>query len=117
MSSKMANVQINQKQFADYLEKIGVVPTLTEQEKMKTRAQNIMDEVVQLFEHGKGNDDPSVKGTVWTAFNAVTEYVDHYRTARSKDNEREARAKSLLFGSGQAIKQAAWDQALVLAKN
>ncbi len=52
----------------------------------------------------------SAKGTAWGAFNAVAEYVDHVRGS----DELEKRANSLLFGSGAALKQAAWDQSLKL---
>jgi hypothetical protein len=75
-------------------------------------AENVIHEVTQKFEHGRGNDMPGVKGTLWAAFNGVTEYVDYTRTTRGGSDSR---AKSLLFGSGATLKQKAWDEALSLA--
>jgi hypothetical protein len=43
--------------------------------------------------------------------NAVTEYVDHQRRARSTDH----RLDSAWFGQGATLKQKALDQALMMA--
>lgn len=43
-------------------------------------------------------------GTVWTALNAVTRYVDHDRSSRNGDSQESARFDSALFGSGAALK-------------
>lgn len=110
-SQKLATVELTKDAFKDYLKNSGVVPK-KEDDDQSTRAENIMEEVSRLFEVGKGADLPGAKGTAWGAFNAVVEYVDHYRGSKSLEN----RAKSLLFGSGAQLKQRAWDQALVLAK-
>jgi phage/plasmid-like protein (TIGR03299 family) len=59
---------------------------------------------------GKGADLASASGTAWGLLNAVTEYVDHHRRARSDDHRRDA----AWFGQGAAIKQKAWDEALRL---
>ncbi|WP_369072958.1 DUF932 domain-containing protein [Burkholderia gladioli] len=67
--------------------------------------------VAQLYAgRGKGADLASASGTVWGLLNAVTEYVDHHRRARSDDNRRD----SAWFGSGAALKGRAWDEALKL---
>lgn len=59
---------------------------------------------------GKGAGLPSASGTAWGLLNAVTEYVDHHRRARSEDHRRDA----AWFGQGATIKQRAWDEALKL---
>jgi len=112
-------VQVNAAGWRSYLGAVGVIPaeeaSLTlGARRMSTRASNIMDEVSDLFEHGKGNNLPGVRGTAWAAFNAVAEYVDYRRTARGGVSPAAARAASLLFGSGADLKQKAWDQALAL---
>ncbi|WP_186140891.1 DUF932 domain-containing protein [Burkholderia gladioli] len=67
--------------------------------------------VSQLYAgHGKGADLASASGTAWGLLNAVTEYVDHHRRARSEDHRRDA----AWFGQGATIKQRAWDEALKL---
>lgn len=60
---------------------------------------------------GKGSELESAKGTAWGLLNAVTEYVDHHKQARSSDN----RLDSAWFGQGANIKQRALEQALLLA--
>ncbi|MGF6637039.1 DUF932 domain-containing protein [Paraburkholderia sp. MM6662-R1] len=59
---------------------------------------------------GKGSDLASASGTAWGLVNAVTEFVDHQRRARSDDHRLDA----ALFGPGATIKQKAWEEALRL---
>lgn len=67
--------------------------------------------VGQLYAgRGKGADLASASGTAWGLVNAVTEYVDHHRRARSDDHRRDA----AWFGQGATIKQRAWEEALTL---
>lgn len=67
--------------------------------------------VGQLYAgRGKGADLASASGTAWGLLNAVTEYVDHHRRARSEDHRRDA----AWFGQGATIKQRAWEEALKL---
>lgn len=80
------------------------------------RAITTRETLHRLFEVGKGNALPGVRGTVWAALNAVTEYVDHERPTRLTigGNERLKRFESSLFGSGAALKERAWNKALTL---
>lgn len=67
--------------------------------------------VGQLYAgRGKGADLASASGTAWGLVNAVTEYCDHHRRARSDDHRLDA----AWFGAGAALKQKAWDEALRL---
>lgn len=80
------------------------------------RAVSTREAFVRLFESGKGNDLPSVRGTLWAALNGVVEFIDHERQTRTREGEAEAenRFKSAQFGSGAALKARAWSQALAL---
>ncbi len=67
--------------------------------------------VIDLYAgQGKGSTLSSSEGTAWGLVNAVTEYVDHHRRARSRDN----RLDSAWFGQGASIKEKAWMEALKL---
>lgn len=61
--------------------------------------------------NGIGADLASSQGTAWGLLNAVTEYVDHQRRARSQDY----RLDSAWFGQGAAIKAKAYQEAMKLA--
>lgn len=70
-----------------------------------------MEKVQSLYEgKGRGSELVSARGTAWGLLNAVTEYVDHERRARSS----EYRMDSAWFGQGALIKQKALDAALRL---
>lgn len=65
--------------------------------------------VQSLFDgQGRGAELSSSKGTSWGLLNAVTEFVDHHRRARTQDY----RLDSAWFGQGAAIKRRALDEAL-----
>ncbi len=60
---------------------------------------------------GRGADLLSAKGTAYGLLNAVTEFVDHERRARSFYH----RLDSAWFDQGASLKQRALDQAVLLA--
>lgn len=59
---------------------------------------------------GKGAELAAAKDTAWGLLNAVTEFVDHERRARSTDH----RLDSALFGQGANLKQRALNHALAM---
>jgi len=70
-----------------------------------------MKRMQELFDgQGRGAELSTAKSTAWGLLNAVTEYVDHERRARS----REYRLDSAWFGQGAALKQRGFDAALDL---
>jgi len=73
--------------------------------------QKALQSVHALFAgNGKGSALAAADGTVWGLLNAVTEYVDHQRRARSQDY----RLDSAWFGQGAAIKGRALERAVKL---
>lgn len=73
--------------------------------------ERAMRKVQSLYEgRGRGSQLEAANGTAWGLLNAVTEYVDHERRARSN----EYRMDSAWFGQGAMIKQKALDAALKL---
>ena len=74
--------------------------------------ERALKKVQALYEgQGHGADLASASGTAWGLLNAVTEFVDHERKARSQDY----RLDSAWFGQGASLKQRALDHALQLA--
>lgn len=75
------------------------------------RNKRALEKIQNLYEgKGRGSDLESARGTAWGLLNAVTEYVDHERRARSS----EYRVDSAWFGQGAQIKQRALNSALRL---
>jgi phage/plasmid-like protein (TIGR03299 family) len=70
----------------------------------------LMDKIYPLFTDGKGNSNPKVSGTLWAAYNAVTEYQTWNR-GRSTDN----RLNSLWFGLNKKTNERAFDVAMSMA--
>lgn len=58
-----------------------------------------------------------MRGTLWAALNAATEYADHQRRVRGNTDRqrRENRLDSIWFGSAADFKQSAWHGALEMA--
>ncbi len=74
--------------------------------------ERTLRKVQSLYEgQGRGSTLESAQGTAWGLLNAVTEYVDHERRARSS----EYRMDSAWFGQGAILKQRALKAALMLA--
>jgi len=62
--------------------------------------------VLQLRDSGKGTEIPGIRGTLWGALNAVTEYSDFYS---SSDGPMPA---SVLLGEGASFKTRAYQLAM-----
>jgi phage/plasmid-like protein (TIGR03299 family) len=60
--------------------------------------------LMDLWTTGTGING-AIRGTAWAAFNAVTEYADHYTRIREETPEK--RVESNLFGRSDALKAAA----------
>jgi phage/plasmid-like protein (TIGR03299 family) len=79
--------------------------------KNQTRRENILADVLRVYEINDRGAFPSIKGTAYNLLNAVIEYTDHERSVRSGaknyEEKTEGRAESALFGSGETLKQTA----------
>lgn len=104
---QLSDRKVNSRGAKSYIERIF---TDTTQNVPRTN-ERAMAKVLNLFEgHGRGSDLSSSKNTAYGLLNAVTEFVDHERRARSTDN----RLDSAWFGQGATIKKKALDEALLL---
>ena len=86
----LARKSINQADLRRYVKKVLKVE---DESKLSTRMKNIIEEILGRCESGKGNDLPSVRGTYWTAYNGVNEWLA-YQRGHSQQN----RLNSLWFG-------------------
>lgn len=65
------------------------------------RASRGFDLLKELFENGRGNEQPAVRGTWWAAYNAVTEFVTHHRGRTD-----EARLQATFSDAGEINRRA-----------
>lgn len=70
----------------------------------------ILGRVTEMFEKGRGNDAPGVRGTLWAAYNAATEYL-----AYGRGKAADARLNSLWFGEAANINRRALATAIRMA--
>ena len=103
----LARKSINQADLRNYVKRVF---KLEDDRDASTRLGNIMEEIVRLAETGRGNDLASVRGTYWTSYNAVSEYLTHER-GRNADN----RMNSLWFGDGATTNRHALEVAVAMA--
>ncbi|MCL2450517.1 MAG: DUF932 domain-containing protein [Polyangiaceae bacterium] len=73
------------------------------------RESRYVGTITELFENGRGNDLPGVRGTLWAAYNAVTEFTTHHR---GRTDEARMQAQ---FNDGMRINGRALSAALEMA--
>lgn len=107
--NQLASYHPTREQVQDYFE--SLYPDL--KEGTNKRGQNIRNRLFHLFEAGRGQNIAETQLTAWAAFNAVTEYVDHYRSGRGGNASERAgrRLQSAWFGAGARLKAKAWNEA------
>lgn len=98
---------VNQKDLEKF---VRIVFKKEDEEELHTRTANQFSEIYELFETGKGNTLPGVRGTLWAAYNAVTEYL-----AYSRGNSDDTRMDSLWYGDSSNINKLALETALTMA--
>jgi phage/plasmid-like protein (TIGR03299 family) len=106
---RLAQRQINRVDLDLYIKKVLDVKVDADGE-ISTRAQNQIDVISQMFDSGRGQNIPGVSGTVWAAYNAVTEFLTH-----EAQSDAAKRYQSLWFGQNSNRNILALDEAMKLA--
>lgn len=106
------NKPMQEKELNDYFDK---VLGINDDKESSTRKENQKSDLVTLFDTGKGQDLGN-KHSLWKAYNAVTEYTDHYRTVKNIDKDKSNKLSSIWFGSGAKLKEKAFKEAVTLIK-
>jgi phage/plasmid-like protein (TIGR03299 family) len=99
--NRMALTKITDAQLLDYV--TALVPDEKEGDDFK-KNQEIRDAFLKLHESGQGAN--LSRGTLWGAFNCVTEYTDYQMEGNSA-----ARLESIWFGRGEQLKLKAFQLA------
>ena len=98
--NRMSEIKVDQATLTEYVK--TVFPENPES-KDQSWVKKVHGKVFELVESGQGAE--MAKGTLWGAYNAVTEYVDHYRGVKRDESQR---LRSMWFGSGERIKKNAF---------
>jgi phage/plasmid-like protein (TIGR03299 family) len=72
--------------------------------------KRLINSIQPLFEKGLGNDMPGVRGTLWAAYNAVSEHLQYNR-----GDDAQVRLDSLWFGQGAQLNKRALEVAVMMA--
>jgi phage/plasmid-like protein (TIGR03299 family) len=103
----LARRSINQQDLRKFVKRVLKVEG---QDEISTRTENVIERIIGLFETGRGNNLPSVRGTYWTAYNGVSEWLG-YERGRSP----QTRLDSLWFGDSANLNRYALQVALDMA--
>jgi len=109
----MANKVLNQKEVTLYFSQVLGIDK-KEDDDVSGRKRNQLNDLLGLFENGKGNNTLEIRHTLWAGYNAVAEYTDHYQTVRNLDRDRSLRLSSIWFGSAARMKEKAYQGAVSL---
>lgn len=95
-------------------------PASRDENVSQTRRENILGDIIRLYESNDRNAIPSIRGTAYNLLNAVTEYTDHLRSSRVSSDKSDlgytatkSRYESAIFGSGDTLKNKALDVILL----
>jgi len=102
----MAAKQVTRNEVIEYFNRL--IPDAGE-DRRNTRAKNVRAGMMYLYENARGQQLPGVRGTVWGAYNAVTEWITQCRLAGSSQDRR---LNSEWFGSGAKLNDRAFDEAM-----
>ena len=73
------------------------------------RRDGILADILDLYDSNDGNAFPEQRGTAYSLLQSITNYVDHKRSTHNEESNPENRSISALFGSGEALKQEAFE--------
>jgi len=109
---KLAKTQVKDKQMLeDYL--ASLFPKSEAQKKNGTYPPK-WNRVTELFESTPDLQLPGVKGSLWAAYNAVTQFED-YRVVKTENKAN--RLNRVWFGAGADLKIKALTEAMRMAEN
>jgi len=104
----MTNVNMDDGKLDRYYRLIYPDPADLTNEKALARQKSNRVIAAHFYKNGSGNKNPRVAGTLWAAYNGITEYVDHWDSGLSG----KSRFTSISFGSGYQIKARAYRYAV-----
>ncbi len=109
----LARIELDEKRLAIYVNMVFPTDDVRDQKKLGKIEQQRRDSCY-LFANGKGNAANGVQGTLWAAYNGITEYADYRMVAGTRSQS--GRVERLWFGDAARLKVAAFDAAVELSE-
>jgi phage/plasmid-like protein (TIGR03299 family) len=113
----MTKIDLTTATFNQYLNKVFEKDLIGTDDKPKLVTElRHYNQLVANFESGRGADQVGVRGTLWGAYNAVTEWTSHQRGSGDSESLESTRNRlnSLWFGSSSVINDTANTSALAM---
>jgi phage/plasmid-like protein (TIGR03299 family) len=108
VQKKMQDAEVDR-----YLMQVFPDPEVKTHTRIADTARRDRERAKMFFHEGHGNSTEQVRGTLWAAFNGVTQYADHHRT----NVLGQRRLFRVLFGPEFQIKKRAMDVATVIVNS
>lgn len=107
--NKMAKCRVDHNKVNTYFNLIYPIEEkhdMTKEQLAETEKNiKIREHLMNNFENATGVKELNIGGTLWAAYNAVTQYIDHPDKYKLGDNKL---LKRIWFGEGEAIKKKAY---------
>lgn len=114
MAAELYNTEMSEKDMnLFFIDTLGI--KRDEEGKIHTRGMNILNQAHELLS-SPTNNVGVMDGSVWQAYNVVTELVDHKLTTLKDGKKSVKRQESALFGEHSRKKQKAWKEAVAFAR-
>jgi phage/plasmid-like protein (TIGR03299 family) len=115
---RMKEIKFSQTQLLTLVEKVFGAANEDKSNRQVNRIEAIQEKIVDLSLNGMGTHLPGVKGTLWGAYNSVTEYLDHHTKIKGGKgaSAEEKLLGSTWFGTIGMKTQKAFDTALEMGK-
>jgi phage/plasmid-like protein (TIGR03299 family) len=106
---KLARCHVSRADMKRYI-KIVLGVEKEDDAKLPAPTLNKIRSILVLAEKGRGNDAPAVRGTLWAAYNGLTEYL-----GTEFSRSQESRLDALWFGQNSTLSSKALEIALMMA--
>lgn len=107
---KLAKHKISRSDLRKYVKRVLDIDATTAEKDLPGQTLTKIESIMRYADHGRGNDLPSVKGTLWTGYQGITEFLS-YEYGRSDDR----RLDSLWWGQNSHVSAKALDIAIQMA--
>ena len=110
---RLACIELDEKRLAQYMDIVFPIDDVRDQKK-RVKMEQQRKGAIYLYANGKGNTAKGVQGTLWAAYNGITEYADHRMVAGTRSQS--GRVERLWFGDAARLKATAFDTAVELSE-